>query len=64
MQRLRDMSDIIIDTTLLSSKELRIAIADRMISNFEKSHLMQISVVSFVQAYKGEPDGIRASGRI
>jgi len=44
---LREMSDVIIDTTSLSPRELKIEIAERMMSKEEKSSLFQISLVSF-----------------
>jgi RNase adapter protein RapZ len=44
---LREMSDVIIDTTSLSPRELKIEIAQRMMSEEEKSNLFQISLVSF-----------------
>lgn len=47
MIRLREIADVVIDTTLLNSKELRIAITDRMMSDIEKSKLLQISITSF-----------------
>jgi UPF0042 nucleotide-binding protein len=44
---LREMSDVIIDTTSLSPRELKIEIAERMMSEEEKINLFQISLVSF-----------------
>ena len=44
---LREMSDVIIDTTSLSPRELKVEIAERMMSEEEKSNLFQISLVSF-----------------
>ncbi len=44
---LREMSDVIINTTSLSPRELKVEIAERMMSEEEKSNLFQISVVSF-----------------
>lgn len=44
---LREMSDVIINTTSLSPRELKIEIAERMMSEEEKSNLFQISLVSF-----------------
>ncbi|MCL5072966.1 MAG: RNase adapter RapZ [Actinobacteria bacterium] len=44
---LREMSEVIIDTTSLSPRELKIEIAERMMSEEEKSSLFQISLVSF-----------------
>lgn len=57
MGRLREIADVVIDTTLLNSKELRIAITDRMMSDIEKSRLLQISITSF--GYKsGLPESV------
>ena len=53
LYQLREMSDVIIDTTLLSPKELKIEIAENLMSSQEKSTLFQISIVSF-----GYKDGI------
>lgn len=47
MEKIRDISDVIIDTTLLNSKELRLEIAERLMTGSEKSKVMKISVVSF-----------------
>jgi RNase adapter protein RapZ len=47
LYHLREMSDVIIDTTSLSPRELKIEIAERMMSEAEKSNLFQISLVSF-----------------
>jgi len=44
---LREMSDVIINTTSLSPRELKVEIAERMMSEEEKSNLFQISLVSF-----------------
>jgi RNase adapter protein RapZ len=44
---LREMSDVIIDTTSLSPRELKVEIAERMMSKEEKSNLFQISLMSF-----------------
>ena len=44
---LREISDVIIDTSSLSPRELKIEIAERMMSEEEKSNLFQISLVSF-----------------
>ena len=53
---LREKSDVIIDTTSLSPRELKIEVAERMMSEEEKSNLFQISLVSF--GYKfGIPQG-------
>ena len=48
---LREISDVIIDTTSLSPRELKIEIAERMMSEEEKSNLFQISMVSFGYKY-------------
>jgi len=47
MHKLREISDFVLDTTLLSPKDLRIAITEQMMSGVEKSNLLQIAVVSF-----------------
>ncbi len=57
MYKLREISDVVIDTTSLNPKELRIAISDRMMSKSEKSKLLQISVVSFGYKY-GLPENV------
>jgi len=44
---LREKSDVIIDTTSLSPRELKVEIAERMMSKEEKSNLFQISLMSF-----------------
>lgn len=44
---LREMADVIINTTSFSPRELRLEIAERMMSKEEKNNLFQISVVSF-----------------
>jgi len=51
LYQLREMSDVIIDTTLLSPKELKIEIAENLMSREEKSTLFQISIVSFGYKY-------------
>ena len=51
MNKLRKISDFIIDTTILNPKELRIAITDKIMSDVEKSKLLQISVISFGYKY-------------
>ncbi len=48
---LREMSDAIIDTTSMTPKELKIEIAERVMSGDEKSKLFQISLVSFGYKY-------------
>ena len=45
------MSDVIIDTTSMTPKELKIEIAERIMSSDEKNTLFQISVVSFGYKY-------------
>lgn len=47
LYHLREMSDVIIDTSSLSPRELKIEIAERMMSEAEKSNLFQISLMSF-----------------
>jgi UPF0042 nucleotide-binding protein len=57
MGRLREISDIVIDTSVLNPKELRMAIAEGMRSEVGKEKLMQISITSF--GYKnGVPDNM------
>jgi UPF0042 nucleotide-binding protein len=57
MGRLREIADVIIDTSILNPKELRMAIAEGMRSEVEKGKLLQISITSF--GYKhGVPDNI------
>jgi UPF0042 nucleotide-binding protein len=51
MSRLREIADVVIDTSLMDSKELRITIADCMIGDVEKSKLLQISITSFGYKY-------------
>jgi len=51
MDKLKGISDVIIDTTLLNSKELRLEIAERLMTDEEKSKVMKISVVSFGYKY-------------
>jgi len=53
MEKLKSTADVIIDTTMLSSKELRVEIAERVMTDIEKSKLMQISVVSFGYKHGG-----------
>jgi len=53
MEKLKDIANVIIDTTLLNSKELRVEIAERVMTDIEKSKLMQISVVSFGYKHGG-----------
>lgn len=47
MHDLREISDLIIDTTLLSPKELRMTITDNLMSSSEKRSQVQISIISF-----------------
>jgi RNase adapter protein RapZ len=51
MEKLKEISDVVIDTTLLNSKELRLEIAERLMTGSEKSKTMKISVVSFGYKY-------------
>ncbi|MBM3713408.1 MAG: RNase adapter RapZ [Actinobacteria bacterium] len=48
---LREMSDVVIDTSLLTPRELWIEIAETIMSEEDKSKLFQISVVSFGYKY-------------
>ena len=57
MNRLREIADVVIDTTLLNSKELRMAITECMMSDVEKSKLLQISITSFGYKY-GLPESV------
>ena len=57
MHNLREISDLIIDTTLLSPKELRITITDNLMSETEKKNQIQISVLSFGYKY-GIPQNV------
>lgn len=47
LEKLKPMSDVIINTTLLTSKELKMEIAERLMTGEEKSKTMKISVISF-----------------
>ena len=47
MGRLRKIADIVIDTSILNPKELRMAITESMESDIEVSKLLQISITSF-----------------
>jgi UPF0042 nucleotide-binding protein len=47
MHQLREISDLIIDTTLLTPKELRMTITDNLMSSSEKRSQIQISIISF-----------------
>jgi UPF0042 nucleotide-binding protein len=51
MSRLREIAGVVIDTSIMDSKELRMTIADSMISDIEKSKLLQISITSFGYKY-------------
>lgn len=57
MNKLKGIADVIIDTTLFNSKELRVEITKRVMTDIEKSKLMQISVVSFGYKY-GVPENM------
>ena len=47
MERLRKIADIVIDTSVLNPKELRMTITESMESDIEVSKLLQISITSF-----------------
>ena len=47
MKKLKNSADVIIDTTLLNPKELRIAITEMLMGKTGISKLIQISIVSF-----------------
>jgi len=57
MHNLREFSDLIIDSTLLSPKELRITITDNLMSETEKKNQIQISILSFGYKY-GIPQNV------
>ncbi|MDD5600471.1 MAG: RNase adapter RapZ [Candidatus Humimicrobiaceae bacterium] len=57
MSRLKEIADVIIDTSLLSSKELRMAITELMMEEEEKSKLLHISIISFGYKY-GIPENM------
>ena len=57
MGKLREIADVVIDTSLLNSKELRMTITECMMSAVEKSKLMQISITSFGYKY-GLPESV------
>lgn len=57
MHNLREISNLIIDTTLLSPKELRITITDNLMSETEKKSQIQISILSFGYKY-GIPQNV------
>ncbi len=51
MHKLRKVSDVIIDTTSLNAKDLRLEITERILGNKERSRLLQISLISFGYKY-------------
>jgi len=51
MHKLRKVSDVIIDTTSLNAKDLRLEITERILGNRERSRLLQISLISFGYKY-------------
>ena len=51
MKKLNNSADVILDTTLLNPKELRIAITELLMGKTEVSKLLQISIVSFGYKY-------------
>jgi UPF0042 nucleotide-binding protein len=57
MSRLKEIADVVIDTSLLSSKELRMAITELMMDEAEKGKLLHISIISFGYKY-GVPDNM------
>ena len=57
MNKLRKVSDIIIDTTSLNAKDLRLEITERILGNKERSRLLQISLISFGYKY-GLPENV------
>lgn len=57
MQKLRKKADIIIDTSILNPKELRMAITENMKSDIEVTKLLQISITSFGYKY-GIPENM------
>jgi len=57
MHKLRKVSDVIIDTTSLNAKDLRIEITERILGNKERSKLLQISLISFGYKY-GLPENV------
>lgn len=57
MSMLKEMADVVIDTSMLNSKELRVSITDRMMGDVEKRKILQISVISFGYKY-GIPEGM------
>ena len=57
MYKLRKVSDVIIDTTSLNAKDLRLEITERILGNKERSRLLQISLISFGYKY-GLPENV------
>lgn len=57
MHNLREISDLIIDTTLLTPKELRMTITDNLMSETEKKSQIQINIISFGYKY-GIPQNV------
>ena len=57
MSRLKELAGVVIDTSLLNSKELRMSITDRMMNDTEKGKLLQISIISFGYKY-GVPESM------
>jgi UPF0042 nucleotide-binding protein len=57
MYKLRKVSDVIIDTTSLNTKDLRLEITERILGNKERSRLLQISLISFGYKY-GLPENV------
>ncbi len=57
MGRLREIANVIIDTSILNPKELRIAITENMMNSAEKSKLLQITINSFGYRY-GMPENM------
>jgi RNase adapter protein RapZ len=51
LYQLREMSDVVIDTTSLNPRELKIEIAERIMGDKEKGSILQITVVSFGYKY-------------
>lgn len=51
LYKLREMSDVVIDTTSLTPRELKIEISERLMSPDEKNKLFQISLISFGYKY-------------
>jgi UPF0042 nucleotide-binding protein len=51
LYRLRELANVIIDTTTLTPRELKIEIVERLMSTDEKSSLFKISIISFGYKY-------------